>query len=615
MATQTVGESTQSGAVDNIDSAQGSIAQLRFKHGGTQRWQIQERADAEASPDVGSGSGLAIAATIGANTFTGFLAHALRASGADGLGGPYWDSFAPYVMGQTRAGSPNGTTANFQLLTNPVEAPRTLPGSTPFSTTASAATVFVFAAGCCDVGQPAYNVVGQVFVKLHSAANVGGVSMDVCGVNNGPWYKVNALINVNEFTVALNSGCAATVTTQNGGGSGSTYTPSYATILNNVYTANTSGTPGFQIQTQDVYSANPAFFLPNGTNPSANYQRHYSAIYSPNETSGNFAYTTVDEENDFINHGIDTGWNPIVYKGPNSTIGKFWNAESIANGVGGGTATNWGTAAVCGQSTSFVRVGLYGCVNVMPGALVGATFDPTSHGGVGSDYYGSYTSFGAPWATTHNGTSTVTVTPGARDMFGVTGHAGTAYFPKTYGPFSGVTIAAGTYAMANITSTSFDITGSGSAGANGTFGSIGDTAMISQAKPFAPYQVHGWWKQGYTVDPSSLFDDGLVIHSIPGAGIGWDDGTGIAAITGTEISAGHVSVDLNPTAGDPINAGGPLRLKSYIVSALPTCNAAMKGGMAMVTDAAAIPVYNATLASGGSVIIPVFCNGTNWTNH
>jgi len=56
-------------------------------------------------------------------------------------------------------------------------------------------------------------------------------------------------------------------------------------------------------------------------------------------------------------------------------------------------------------------------------------------------------------------------------------------------------------------------------------------------------------------------------------------------------------------------------LKMLTVATLPTCNAGAKGFMYAVSDAAATPVYNATVAAGGSVSIPVYCNGTNWTNH
>jgi hypothetical protein len=50
------------------------------------------------------------------------------------------------------------------------------------------------------------------------------------------------------------------------------------------------------------------------------------------------------------------------------------------------------------------------------------------------------------------------------------------------------------------------------------------------------------------------------------------------------------------------------------VSALPTCNAALKGGKASVSDATS-PTYNAALTGGGTVSVPVYCNGSAWTAH
>ena len=56
------------------------------------------------------------------------------------------------------------------------------------------------------------------------------------------------------------------------------------------------------------------------------------------------------------------------------------------------------------------------------------------------------------------------------------------------------------------------------------------------------------------------------------------------------------------------------KLKNYTVAALPTCNAGNKYALAAVSDANA-PTYNATVAGGGAVAIPVMCDGTNWTAH
>jgi hypothetical protein len=51
------------------------------------------------------------------------------------------------------------------------------------------------------------------------------------------------------------------------------------------------------------------------------------------------------------------------------------------------------------------------------------------------------------------------------------------------------------------------------------------------------------------------------------------------------------------------------------VAGLATCNSGAEGTFSAVNDAAATPVYNAIVAGGGSVHIPVYCNGTNWVNH
>lgn len=61
-----------------------------------------------------------------------------------------------------------------------------------------------------------------------------------------------------------------------------------------------------------------------------------------------------------------------------------------------------------------------------------------------------------------------------------------------------------------------------------------------------------------------------------------------------------------------IDANRLHRLRQYTVATLPTVGTA--GRLAAVTDANA-PTYNATVAGGGAVNIPVYDNGANWTCH
>jgi len=57
--------------------------------------------------------------------------------------------------------------------------------------------------------------------------------------------------------------------------------------------------------------------------------------------------------------------------------------------------------------------------------------------------------------------------------------------------------------------------------------------------------------------------------------------------------------------------GGIVRLKSYTVATLPT---GVQGDTAFVTDATA-PTYLGVLIGGGSIVAPVFYNGTTWVSH
>jgi len=56
------------------------------------------------------------------------------------------------------------------------------------------------------------------------------------------------------------------------------------------------------------------------------------------------------------------------------------------------------------------------------------------------------------------------------------------------------------------------------------------------------------------------------------------------------------------------------RLQMYTVATLPAGAAAKQGDIAYVTDAAS-PNYLAPVVGGGSVVTPVFYNGTAWVCH
>ncbi len=79
--------------------------------------------------------------------------------------------------------------------------------------------------------------------------------------------------------------------------------------------------------------------------------------------------------------------------------------------------------------------------------------------------------------------------------------------------------------------------------------------------------------------------------------------------TGTNTPATAVS-----SISGSLTIGTLLKLNGYTVSTLPTASSAGVGAMAYVTDATA-PTYNGALTGGGTVVVPVFSNGTTWTAH
>lgn len=75
-------------------------------------------------------------------------------------------------------------------------------------------------------------------------------------------------------------------------------------------------------------------------------------------------------------------------------------------------------------------------------------------------------------------------------------------------------------------------------------------------------------------------------------------------------------IDLNPNATATIKVIEKAEVILPIaVGALPTCNSGSKGGRTTVTDSNAASFtagIGAVVAAGGSTIVPVFCDGTNW---
>jgi len=85
----------------------------------------------------------------------------------------------------------------------------------------------------------------------------------------------------------------------------------------------------------------------------------------------------------------------------------------------------------------------------------------------------------------------------------------------------------------------------------------------------------------------------------------------IIPVSGGKIGIGVVNPSEVLEVGGNIKANGTIRLKNYTVATLPT---GVQGDTAYVTDATA-PTYLGLLIGGGSIVTPVFYNGTAWVSH
>jgi len=105
----------------------------------------------------------------------------------------------------------------------------------------------------------------------------------------------------------------------------------------------------------------------------------------------------------------------------------------------------------------------------------------------------------------------------------------------------------------------------------------------------------------------------------------FNSGSGIPMTFGTNASermrlsvAGGLSIGTTTDAGATnllvagrIVSGGVVRLKGYTFATLP---AGTQGDKAFITDGAALPIFRANAAGGGSTVTEVFFNGTAWIN-
>lgn len=622
----TFGANAQAGIAVSLNGASGNQRSLRWNTNSVQRWQLFAQNNAESG--LNSGSDLYARAFLDSGASNGSLFQASRASGPYGTGIPYFNYMTPYEMNVPRAttyGGILGTDMNFGN-TSDYQPTATL-GNNPLTTTNTSETVTVNWPNCCGatsgiggVPGPLYPGGGATWVNLSGVTAVGGITP------NG-WLEVQSLVDANDFTVTWTSPATSGAT---GGGSAVVVRPSFTTQGTKFWITMKTGADGFPEGHTDYYIADPDFYQLSGSS-AVEYQREFSQTYTPNDTTQTHAWGVTSHEFDLINRGADQGYSPNLYGALNLTVGMWGGPEPniISFISGGGTSQNWNTVYSCftgNHPTGVGRaIGVYDCNSNQPNSLVGTLNDTvTSHGGVGYDFFGSYDLLANPPFATTISTSTITVTTLASSSGLQTQTNGNSvYIPQTY-TLNGVSFGAGAYTFncvgSCLTATQFTITGSGTASATGTGGSPGQIVSFATLAPYAPTQFQGRWTHGISTTSNTSFVDGLIVNTQPGNAMGWGDGSGTAKVVGTEVTAGNVSVDLVPAGTAPINAKAPLHLQNYIIAAgagqIPACVTALKGAVAYVTDFSGSPTYNGAIGSGGgSVGVPVACDGSSWTTH
>lgn len=113
---------------------------------------------------------------------------------------------------------------------------------------------------------------------------------------------------------------------------------------------------------------------------------------------------------------------------------------------------------------------------------------------------------------------------------------------------------------------------------------------------------------------------GTLIQAIGGATMAGGIDLSQVSFTGNAFASTNFRVDFTGSVyanGGTFNhviLNDSIQLVASTVAGLGSCTSGNVNNMRAVTDATA-PTYNAALTGGGTVHVPVFCNGTAWTAH
>ena len=468
---------------------------------------------------------------------------------------------------------PGGVVGNDRELGSDAQPPWRLPAD-PLATERGSSAIAVTSPGCCARGG-LVAVWPQTWIMLENVAPVGGITPT-------GWLKVGRILNDDSFEVQVPEPARETA---RGGGNAVVVRRSIPTQAEKLYSIATTGASGYPIQRVSLFVANPLFFQEHN---GPQFQARWSMVFSPPDDSGKHSFGTVGEEFDFTNRGDDVGYSPNLYAASRPTIGLWYgpNPQVPDFAAGGGAAHNWNTVYSVFSNNGVV--GVYDGYSVQPNALVGAARDPTGHGGVGADIFGSYQWLPPRPFATHAGSGTITVAVwrGALDVQSV---GDMVYLPARH-VIGGVAFGGRSYRIEAIDRAkgTFEIAGEGLATGDASGGGADQPAYFANLVPYAPTQFWGEFRHGL-ISTNARFDSGGIVETQPGNGILWRDEAGVASVNGRAAGEGNIDVVL-ATAGN-----GVIRLENGIA----------------LSDSGAAPISAARATIPASYEIALFDAGAN----
>jgi len=101
--------------------------------------------------------------------------------------------------------------------------------------------------------------------------------------------------------------------------------------------------------------------------------------------------------------------------------------------------------------------------------------------------------------------------------------------------------------------------------------------------------------------------------TVNGAGINLPPGTAPGLPNNGDVwtTTAGLFARINSSTVGPFTS---VKLPSFTTATLPTCNTSYQDTMAVASDATA-PTYRGALTGGGTVRIPVYCDGVAWSSH